>query len=129
MEDLNITSITSNGKKLFNAPDESSSVNIHEVYSRGWIKKQRLALKRRLGVETSRQQRGDVAIATKFVSTKELLARSDVMDKGAAAFSMVAVDNNDDDGDDGDRGERQDGGVEGEGENWFVRIFRFMVIG
>jgi len=69
MDDVDITDISSYGTKLYNdVAQHSPAISSLEVYSRGWIKQQRVALKRRLGAETGRQQRRDVSNATKFVS-------------------------------------------------------------
>jgi hypothetical protein len=123
MEDIDVIAIASNGVKLFNIADESlsSDANGHDIYSRHWIKQQRLALKQRLGSETTRRQRSDVAAATKYVSTKELLSRRDVisgkewtvnMDStSSAASAPVDVETGSDI------------------ENWFVRLFRVLVVG
>jgi hypothetical protein len=125
MADVDITSLAKSGKKLFNAPDDTmmpSSADVKEVYSRGWVKKQRVALKRRLGVETAQQQRRDVSVATKFVSTKELLRRTDVVKEttpwGEREREEMLF------------AEESTAAAEGsERESWFVRLFRFVVIG
>jgi hypothetical protein len=143
MADLDISAINANGHKLHNTADETappvdgdspSSLSPQqsgfEVYSRGWVKQQRVALKRRLGVEATRQQkRQAVSVATKFVSTKDLLARADVVKKACGHVEAAAEPRS---------GVALAAGIcasaeleesESERENWFVRLFRFMIVG
>lgn len=131
MADIDITSIARHGKKLYNAPEESTSASsllsaakVREVYSRGWIKQQRAALKRRLGSETAAgrpaQHRRDVAAATKFISTKELLQRTDVVAQEGSSSVNKSTRSSSSVKEEGEGSER---------ETWFVRLFRYMVTG
>ena len=140
MADVDIAAIAKHGQQLYNAPEESvgssssldssssSASTVHAVYSRGWIKQQRVALKRRLGAETGRAGAGAVAAASKFLSTKELLRRSDVVQQQQQQGASSSKRWRGRGGQVEEEAETEQE-TEQERESWFVRLFRYLVTG
>ena len=80
MSDIDIFEIERNGNKLYNAEIDALDrevFGLSGLYGRDWVKKQRMSLKRIIGKETGQNSKGDVTIASKFISTRDLVCKSD----------------------------------------------------